>query len=214
MIANEYEYSYADAELGHHHNYLIKPLLEMIAESSSTIISKQRPLRILDIGSGNGSLSHFIAMNGYEVVGIEESESGVKFASHSFPNCRFMQGSIYNPPDTELEGKFDVVIATEVIEHLFFPKQLVKNAKKFLKPQGRLILTTPYHGYLKNLLLAVSGQMDKHFTTLWDGGHIKFFSRATMEVLLKSENYTDINFKFAGRYPYLWKSMLCSSTPI
>ncbi len=42
----------------------------------------------------------------------------------------------------------------------------------------------------------------------------EFFSVKTLTILLESENYTDINFKFAGRYPYLWKSMLCSSTPI
>jgi 2-polyprenyl-3-methyl-5-hydroxy-6-metoxy-1,4-benzoquinol methylase len=213
MIANEYEYSYADAKPGHHHAYLTQPLLEMISESAS-IIDKQHSLRILDIGCGNGSLSNFLAKNGYEVVGIEESESGVKFASHTFPDCHFIQGSIYNLPYTALGDKFDVVIASEVIEHLFYPKELVRNAKKCLNPNGRLILTTPYHGYIKNLLLAVSGKMDKHFTTLWDGGHIKFFSVATMNELLKSENYTDIKFKFSGRFPYLWKSMLCSSTPI
>ncbi|MBD2193887.1 methyltransferase domain-containing protein [Calothrix anomala FACHB-343] len=213
MITNEYEYSYADAELGHHHAYLTKPLLDLIAESASMTF-RERPLRILDIGCGNGSLSNFIANNGYEVVGIEESESGVKFASLAFPNCRFIQGSIYNLPYQELEEKFDIVIASEVIEHLFYPKELVRNVKKCLKANGRLIITTPYHGYLKNIMLAVSGKMDKHFTTLWDGGHIKFFSVATMNELLQSENYTDIKFKFAGRFPYLWKSMLSSSTPM
>ena len=104
------------------------------------------------------------------------------------------------------------MIAAEVIEHLFFPKQLVINAKKYLKPNGSLILTTPYHGYIKNIILALSGKMDQHFTALWDGGHIKFFSVATMTNLLQLEGYTDIKFQFAGRLPYLWKSMLCCAT--
>jgi len=60
-------------------------------------------------------------------------------------------------------------------------------------------------------MLALTGKMDKHFTAIWDGGHIKFFSVKTLTNLLESEKYTDINFKFAGRYPYLWKGMLCSS---
>ncbi|EFA71944.1 Methyltransferase domain protein [Raphidiopsis brookii D9] len=64
---------------------------------------------------------------------------------------------------------------------------------------------------MKNLALAISGKMDKHFTALWDGGHIKFFSVVTMKSLLISEGYEDIKFKFAGRIPYLWKSMLCSA---
>ncbi|BAY21838.1 type 11 methyltransferase [Calothrix sp. NIES-2100] len=213
MIANKYEYLYTDAELGHHHTYLTKPLLDLISQSAS-VLEKQRPLRVLDIGCGNGSLSNFIAKNGYEVVGIEESESGVKFASHTFPECRFIQGSIYNLPYSELGEKFDIVIASEVIEHLFYPREILRTAKKCLKPNGSLILTTPYHGYFKNLVLAVSGKMDKHFTTLWDGGHIKFFSVASMTALLETEEYTNIKFNFAGRLPYLWKTMLCSSTPL
>ncbi|MEH1789739.1 MAG: class I SAM-dependent methyltransferase [Nostoc sp.] len=207
---NEYEYSYSDSKSGHHHRYLIKPLIKMISESVD-IIEHQKKLRILDIGCGNGSLSNLVAQQGYEIVGIEESESGVKLANDNFPNCRFIEGSIYNIPYTEIGEKFDIVIAAEVIEHLVYPKELVRNVKKCLKPNGRLIITTPYHGYLKNLMLAVSGKMDQHFTTLWDGGHIKFFSVATMNALLESENYTDIKFDFAGRFPYLWKSMLCSS---
>ena len=51
--------------------------------------------------------------------------------------------------------------------------------------------------------------MDSHFTTLWDGGHIKFFSVKTLSSLLESEGFTNLQFDFAGRLPYLWKSMLC-----
>ncbi|MHC5935341.1 class I SAM-dependent methyltransferase [Nostoc sp.] len=210
-ITNQYEYRYQSANQSHHHLYLIKPLMEMISEYSHCIENQQK-LRILDIGCGNGSLSKLIAQHGYEVVGIEESEYGVKFASQTFPDCHFIQGTIYNLPYAQIGEKFDIVIATEVIEHLYYPKELVRNVKQCLKPNGRLIITTPYHGYLKNLILAVSGKMDKHFTTLWDGGHIKFFSVATMTALLETENYTNIKFNFAGRFPYLWKSMLCSST--
>jgi 2-polyprenyl-3-methyl-5-hydroxy-6-metoxy-1,4-benzoquinol methylase len=210
---HKYEYPYQDSKPKHHHAYLIKPLMEMISASETIIKDSPKP-RILDIGCGNGSLTNLIAQHGYEVVGVEESESGVKFASHAFPACRFIQGSIYNLPYTEIGSKFDIVIASEVIEHLFYPKELVRNAKKCLNPNGRLILTTPYHGYLKNVMLAVSGKMDRHFTTLWDGGHIKFFSVASMTALLEAEEYTNIKFNFAGRLPYFWKSMLCSSTPL
>ncbi|HYW21501.1 MAG TPA: methyltransferase domain-containing protein [Nodularia sp. (in: cyanobacteria)] len=207
----KYEYSYQDGETSHHHAYIIPALMEMISESAPMLENQPKP-RILDIGCGNGSLSNLIAKYGYEVVGVEESESGVQLARQDFPNCQFIQGSIYNLPYAEIGDNFDIVIAAEVIEHLFFPKELVRNAKKCLKPNGRLILTTPYHGYLKNTILAVSGKMDQHFTALWDGGHIKFLSVQTMTNLLQSEGYADIKFKFAGGFPYVWKSMLCTST--
>ena len=113
------------------------------------------------------------------------------------------------PSAPDLQHSFDAVISVEVIEHLSNPKALVTAAKYCLKPEGTFILTTPYHGYLKNLALAVSGKMDDHFTVLWDGGHIKFFSVSTLSKLLEAESCADIEFKYAGRIPYLWSSMLC-----
>ncbi|MBE9188115.1 class I SAM-dependent methyltransferase [Microcoleus sp. LEGE 07076] len=206
--SSNYTYYYTNNRPRYHHAYLISPLLEMLATLQETCQTK---LRVLDLGCGNGSLSHVIAEQGYEVVGIDNSAPGIAISRQSFPECQFIQADIYELPDTDLLQSFDVVLAVEVIEHLLYPKELAKNAKRCLKPGGVLILSTPYHGYLKNLTLAVSGKLDKHFTVLWDNGHIKFFSVQTLTKLLKSEGYTDIKFKFAGRFPYLWKSMLCSS---
>ena len=204
--AAEYEYQYQGSTLTHTYSYLTVPLLSMLTEKAKS------GARVLDLGCGNGSLSHIIAQQGYEVVGVEESASGIAIASQSFPDCQFIQASIYDSPKPELLNAFDIIIAVEVIEHLFYPKELVRLARKCLKPGGHLILTTPYHGYLKNLILALSGKMDSHFSVLWDGGHIKFFSVKTLTELLETEAYTDIRFKFAGRLPYLWKSMLCCAS--
>jgi 2-polyprenyl-3-methyl-5-hydroxy-6-metoxy-1,4-benzoquinol methylase len=206
-LASQYQYAYLDGESSHHHAYLLPPLLEML---SAIKRSRQQKLRVLDLGCGNGSLSHRIAQQGYEVVGVEDSEQGVAIARQTFPNCHFIHASVYELPFADLENSFDIVLSAEVIEHLLYPRELVRAAKKCLKPNGHLIVTTPYHGYLKNLVLALLGKMDKHCDPLWDGGHIKFFSVSTLRELLETENYTDIQFKFSGRVPFLWKSMLCS----
>jgi 2-polyprenyl-3-methyl-5-hydroxy-6-metoxy-1,4-benzoquinol methylase len=206
----EYEYTYQNSNLANAHSFLMTPLLSMLPQSTNYL---GQEIRVLDLGCGNGSLSNVIAEKGYEVLGVEESEQGFRIASKNFPNCHFIQASIYDLPYNELQHSFDIVLAVEVIEHLFYPKELVRAAKQCLKPNGRLILTTPYHGYWKNLALALTGKMDRHFHVLWDGGHIKFFSVATLTTLLESEGYTNIDFKFAGRFPYLWKSMLCSCSP-
>jgi 2-polyprenyl-3-methyl-5-hydroxy-6-metoxy-1,4-benzoquinol methylase len=208
-ISRQYEYAYLDSDSSHHHNYLISPLLELLSERQPP---NQQKLRVLDLGCGNGSFSNLIAQQGYEVVGVEDSEQGVAIARQSFPDCHFIHASIYALPYAELENSFDIVISAEVIEHLLYPRELVRAAKKCLKPNGRLILTTPYHGYLKNLVLAISGKMDQHFNPLWDGGHVKFFSVPTLTKLLEEENCVDIRFKFSGRFPFIWKSMLCSSS--
>lgn len=72
---------------------------------------------------------------------------------------------------------------------------------------GELIISCPYHGYFKNLVLAVTGKIDAHLTVLWDGGHIKFWRRKTLTKLLEEFGFEIISFKGSGRFPYLWKSM-------
>jgi 2-polyprenyl-6-hydroxyphenyl methylase/3-demethylubiquinone-9 3-methyltransferase len=69
-------------------------------------------------------------------------------------------------------------------------------------------VTTPYHGYLKNLALAVTGSFDQHWAPLRDYGHVKFFSRRTLTQLFEEFGYTDISFRTAGRVPPLAKSMV------
>ncbi len=70
------------------------------------------------------------------------------------------------------------------------------------------ILSTPYHGYWKNLALALTGKMDAHFTALWDGGHIKFFSLPTLETVLREAGAQKISFRRVGRIAPLAKSMI------
>lgn len=73
---------------------------------------------------------------------------------------------------------------------------------------GVAIISTPYHGYWKNLALAVTGKMDRHFTALWDHGHIKFWSRKTLKKLLLEARFSDIKFVRVGRIPLFAKSMI------
>lgn len=79
-----------------------------------------------------------------------------------------------------------------------------------LKPGGRFICTTPYHGYLKNLALSIMGKWDQHADPLWDGGHIKLWSRAKLGALLEETGFTNIQFRGAGRLPGLWMTMVMS----
>lgn len=109
--------------------------------------------------------------------------------------------------------KFKTIISTEVIEHLYNPRRYIQFCKSILEGSGggSLIISTPYHGFLKNLALSIFNAWDNHFTVLWDGGHIKFWSFKTIKQLLKEFNFEVLKFKGCGRVPYLWKSMVIKS---
>src|SRR5580698_9174347 len=173
------EYAYADADSAHSHSYLLPSVTRFLRSLPSGS-------RILDVGCGNGSLIAYFVDSGFELHGIDSSSSGVRHARQQWPSVTFHQADVTGQIPMELRaGYFDAIICTEVIEHIYEPRKLVANAYLLLKPRGRILVTTPYHGYWKNLAMALTGQMDEHFTALWDFGHIKFWSRKTLTALLK-----------------------------
>jgi 2-polyprenyl-3-methyl-5-hydroxy-6-metoxy-1,4-benzoquinol methylase len=166
---------------------------------------------LLDIGCGNGALAASLAARGADVVGIDVSESGIGLARQNHPASQWLVMSAYDDLRSRLGREFDFVVGLEVIEHLFDPRLFLRRTFQALKPGGLLVLSTPYHGYLKNVALALSGHLDAHFTVLWDGGHIKFFSWPALRTLLEEAGFIDLRFRGAGRIPFLWKSMLVSA---
>jgi len=161
---------------------------------------------ICDLGCGNGHISGRLAKLGYEVKGVDASPTGIAIARRAYPNAEFVEALI----DRDLRvGQFDLVVSSDVIEHLYRPSDLLEATRAQLKPGGQLLLGTPYHGYLKNLVLAATGKMDSHFSALHDGGHIKFFSVKTLSSLMRQHGFEDLSFTFYGRAPWLWKNMIC-----
>jgi 2-polyprenyl-3-methyl-5-hydroxy-6-metoxy-1,4-benzoquinol methylase len=167
--------------------------------------------RLLDAGCGNGSLGVLYQQFAREVYAFDLSESGIEHAKELLGDNRVRRASAYDD-FTQLFAdaqQFDVIVSCELIEHLYDPRAFVDRAFEALPPGGRLILSTPFHGYIKNLVLALSGKLDQHFSALWVGGHIKFWSRATLRKLLEEAGFIDITFQGAGRVRELWKSMVC-----
>ena len=186
------------------HQYLAKPIIDILSFSSAKTV--------LDLGCGNGALSYYVNNEGFDVAGCDFSETGVALAKKQYPNMRFFQQDITNELPDEHVGKYDAVISAEVVEHLLLPRKLMLNANAALKPGGVFVLTTPYHGYWKNLALALSNKFDEHWHPLRDFGHIKFFSRNTITALFEEFEFQNIQFKRVGRIPILACSMVISGT--
>jgi len=167
--------------------------------------------RICDLGPGNGALANSVKQAGYYVSGVEYDAQGVLLSKKNYSEINFYNLGVQDDPAPILtaEGQvFDAVVSTEVVEHLFSPHLLPIFARKLLSPEGYLVISTPYHGYLKNLALSIFNMWDKHHTPLWHGGHIKFWSKATLSQLLESNGFKVVSFHGVGRFPYVWKSMI------
>ena len=167
----------------------------------------------LDIGCGNGYVASRLHALGFIVAGVDASPDGIALARQAYPHVRFEVASIYDDLRAHLgQGDFGLVVSSEVIEHLYFPRKLLQRAFEILRPGGTLIITTPYHGYLKNFALSLCNKWDDHHTVHWDGGHIKFFSERTLKAALEETGFVDVQFSNAGRVRWLWKSIVCRAT--
>jgi 2-polyprenyl-3-methyl-5-hydroxy-6-metoxy-1,4-benzoquinol methylase len=105
-------------------------------------------------------------------------------------------------------GTFPIVISLEVIEHCASARAFMSTFASLLEPGGLGILSTPYHGYLKNLAVIASGKFDHHFDPLWDGGHLKFFSDAKLGALLDEYGFVERTLQHAGRFMPFAKSVI------
>ena len=196
-------YGWKNSEAKYSQTYLSKPIINCL----QAIKAK----KILDLGCGNGALSHYLQQQGFNIIGCDSDQAGIEIAFRGKSGAKFKLASVYDPPDILGESGFDVVISTEVIEHLFLPAALPHFASRVLKPGGYLIVTTPYHGYFKNLLICLLGKWDSHHTPLWDGGHIKFWSFNSLSALFCANGFDVVGFKGAGRVFGLWKSMVVTA---
>lgn len=192
------EYRYENDEKNNSHVILLPAVDRIVKEFS--------PGTVFDLGCGNGSVAKHLS-NRCLVVGVDPSNSAVAIANRAFPEIRIELGSAYDDLGTKY-GAFDMVLSLEVVEHLYDPRSFARNVYGLLKPGGIAVISTPYHGYIKNVALAVSGKMDAHFWALWDGGHIKFWSIRTLSMLLEEAGLRVLRFERVGRIPALAKSMI------
>jgi SAM-dependent methyltransferase len=196
-------YRYGDAEHTEAHSYLLPAVRRILDRLTPT--SDRR--RVFELGCGNGAAAAFLQSLGYEVVGVDPSEEGIAQARAAYPGLRLESGSCYDDLAAKY-GRFPIVLSLEVVEHVFLPRVFAKAVHGLLEPGGIAIVSTPFHGYWKNLALALTGRLDDHFTALWDYGHIKFWSRRTLALLFEEAGLAVVDCVRVGRIAPFAKSMI------
>jgi 2-polyprenyl-6-hydroxyphenyl methylase/3-demethylubiquinone-9 3-methyltransferase len=169
------------------------------------------PAEILDAGCGQGQLSLRMAELGHRVTAIDSLVPDVASAAalrlRSGAQWDLIAGSLEELP-LNRRRRFEVVVSIEVVEHLYRPLTALRNLAAVTAPGGIAILSTPYHGWLKNLAISAAGGWDVHHHPLVEGGHIKFWSRATLGAALGAAGFEPVEWRGVGRVPYLWKSIM------
>lgn len=196
-------YRFDTPGLSHAHGFLLPMLFALL--DSMKLDPKDR--RVFELGCGNGSVANQLTRKGFDVTGVDPSEEGIALAERTYPHLKICRGSAYDDLPRRF-GRFPLVVSLEVVEHLYSPQRYASTVFNLLQDGGVAIISTPYHGYLKNLAMALTGKLDNHFTALWENGHIKFWSIVTLRQLLNEAGFADIRFHRVGRIPPLAKALI------
>lgn len=194
------EYRYHSAEPTWGNQYLWPELRNILRDHLAP------GAQLFELGCGNGATAAMLSNLGYSVTAVDPSPSGIRVAEEAYSHIRFAERSAYDDLTKEF-GRFDAVISLEVIEHCYWPRKFADTVRALLKPGGLAVLSTPFHGYWKTLALALAGKFDSHWSPLWDGGHIKFWSEKTLRTLLEERGFTGVHFLRVGRIRPFAKSM-------
>lgn len=127
---------------------------------------------ILDIGCRDGALTHYALSEKNTITGCDIDTDSLNYAKNRGINTVYMD---LNGPWEELgEKKYDIVMAFEIIEHLYFPEKVLEKIKVHLKNDGYLIGSVPNAFSWMNRILLFFGI--KKGTPLSDPTHINHFS--------------------------------------
>lgn len=139
-------------------NYLdceIDPAYAIRAKYIIDVSQKIKPKKILDCGCGRGFYIKLLSLFNFptEIIGIDLNQKYLSLAKKTTQDSnkvKLIQGSVYQLPFAD--NYFDLVIASEILEHLEYDQKAIIEIKRVMKKNALLIITVPNY----------------HFPLLWD----------------------------------------------
>jgi SAM-dependent methyltransferase len=157
--------------------------------------------RVLDLGCGSGWFTAELARVGAAPVGVEVAEAAVQRARGKHPDLDFRLAPIDGPLPLE-DGSFEVVWASEVMEHVADTARWLSEVRRVLVPGGRLLVTTPAHGRLRVAL----GGIERFSPPL--GDHLHLYTRASLHTLLREFGFGEVTVRAVSGPPLLRRVLL------
>src|SRR6267378_1761788 len=168
-----------------------RPLLQLIAPFPAGAA--------LDCGCGTGGNARELRQMGWRVTGITVSPREVEMASEC---CEaVLLGDLNSGIPKEAGGPFDLVVFSHVLEHLLHPDVALRDARRLLTPDGRLIVALPNVLYWRMRLKFLFGEFKYEPTGIMDETHVHFYTFHSGMELLRSNGFEIVSTLGDGAFP-------------
>ena len=166
-------------------------------------------LEVLDFGCGKGAfIKDILSLNPtLKITGADISQTAISAARKKLSGQKFyLLGEGKKLPFKD--NSFDFILALDVFLHIYDTELIFNEITRVLKPGGKILITLPFYGLLKNIIIALIG-----FEEVYNprNGEIRFYTKNTLLKEIKAVGLKPLLFGYFGRFYPLSRAMYCIS---
>ncbi len=203
-------------------------------EAHRLVLERIKPnSKILDLGCARGYFAKELLKKNCRVWGVDSDKEAIEEAKKYYVEAQVADLDSISPgrsPFGHLPGvkdfKFDYILLLDVLEHLKNPEKLLKSFKKYLKNDGKIIISVPNIAFLSIRLALLRGKFDYQKTGIMDESHLHFYTKKTLIDLITKCGLRIIDFdtasgfsqitligKYLNRIPKYWQYKITKLFP-
>lgn len=151
--------------------------------------------QVLDAGCADAQCTTHLAQRALRLRACEASSSQIAANCKAHPDVSFFVQDLCSPLAAEA-NTFNAVWCSDALARLPHPAIAINEFHRVLKPNGKLLLTVPYHGLGKNICIALF-QWNRYFAPT--NPYLRFFTVKTLTQLIKKTGFRSIQTEVCGR---------------
>lgn len=161
--------------------YNLKPFKFSSHDKIIKLVEKNK--KILDVGCASGYLASFLKQKGCIIDGIDTDKGSIEKAKE------YCNAYISDISKEKIEGKYDVIILGDILEHLVSPDEVLLKLKENLKNDGYIIISIPNIVNIYPRLKILLGYFDYEEIGIFDRTHLRFFTQKSFKKLIYETGY-------------------------
>lgn len=162
-------------------NYNLKPFKWSSHERILDLIPQNT--KVLDVGCASGYLAALIKEKGCVVDGIDNDAESILEAK------KYCNASVLDIAREKIQGKYDIIILGDILEHLENPGKILADLKENLNKGGYIIVSLPNIVNIYPRLKILFGHFDYEEKGIFDRTHLRFFTRKSFKQFVNNAGY-------------------------